>query len=795
MFSFFRKKSACKESKPEQQTTDCAEEDNQGKKKIKSDKKTLKETKKIVAFKPESEQPNVNSSTSNVAASQKVAEVPAAVPAVPPVIVLIAEDKDFTLAAKTLIDYSSSHDQVEAQVPSSSEPDDVFQPPEEPPEDVFCEAQEVIQPEMNCSLSQPDDTSEISNSLVAKDLSKLSVDDKQQQSRCRRRVSFNDEETVIICDPVDVTDSAVPDAEHKLSITIAQRDLREEAPFLSEDSSPLPHDGISIVQQDEKMTTAEEDQSLDLLAMMEEQVRQLETELKEKNDRVEQLEAMLADGVADEDRQTQLEAIERLEADWNKEHELIDNEREEELRLLQEALEEALEEKAEIESKMLRDASRESQLLDDFEWKLGEIERDYKKKLVEAEKSAEERFKNEMAIEYQKLVDDKRDIDAKLTEIAHLKSFEAEVTQLRGLVFEQQRVIRTAARQVDHLKETEKILEDDLHKLRMNGCTRKQQQEMEAKWKENSLSEYNRLRAELVASNEEEMLKAIRQVVREKDEQITTLKRQFDAQQLAMNHQMTELKNSFQQREAKLNKQIETTRAEADRELCDLRRQLNRVQDSHVEFMEQVEKKHAEELKQCGSSIEENQEALEQNYEEKLKTIEVQHQSQLNALQSLIEEEKQEALTQLGEHYQTQLQSLQEHISDLQKRLNDANKQSSQRQQELNRLEEVITQQEEQLEELRKRSEEDQSESNKDMSSSRRHSCDESTASTTESSGEDDYDESAAPPNGFPETFPLFFLILVAFACYLIFTSWSTWLYFTVIFLVALLAVAKLTSG
>jgi hypothetical protein len=40
--------------------------------------------------------------------------------------------------------------------------------------------------------------------------------------------------------------------------------------------------------------------------------------------------------LADEDRQTQLEAIERLEADWNKEHELIDNEREEELRLLQE---------------------------------------------------------------------------------------------------------------------------------------------------------------------------------------------------------------------------------------------------------------------------------------------------------------------------------------------------------------------------------------------------------------------------------------------------------------------------
>lgn len=41
---------------------------------------------------------------------------------------------------------------------------------------------------------------------------------------------------------------------------------------------------------------------------------------------------------------------------------------------------------------------------------------------------------------------------------------------------------------------------------------------------------------------------------------------------------------------------MEATRAEADRELCELRRQLNKVQDSHIEFMEQVEQKHAEEL-------------------------------------------------------------------------------------------------------------------------------------------------------------------------------------------------------
>ena len=89
-----------------------------------------------------------------------------------------------------------------------------------------------------------------------------------------------------------------------------------------------------------------------------------------------------------------------------------------------EALEEALEEKAEIESKMLRDASRESQLLDDFEWKLGEIEREYKKKLTEVEKATEERVKKEMAAENQQLIEDKRDIDEKLAEVFKSKAIQ-----------------------------------------------------------------------------------------------------------------------------------------------------------------------------------------------------------------------------------------------------------------------------------------------------------------------------------------------------------------------------------
>lgn len=128
--------------------------------------------------------------------------------------------------------------------------------------------------------------------------------------------------------------------------------------------------------------------------------------------------------------------------------------------------------------------------------------------------------------------------DTIFQQIAHLKSYEAEVTQLRGLIHEQQRAIRVASRQVDQLRVNERQLQDDLKKLSAQGCTRKQAQEMEEKWEEKAQSECNRLRAELLAANEEEMLKAIRQVVREKDEQIATLKRQFESQLSALTHQV-----------------------------------------------------------------------------------------------------------------------------------------------------------------------------------------------------------------------------------------------------------------
>lgn len=118
--------------------------------------------------------------------------------------------------------------------------------------------------------------------------------------------------------------------------------------------------------------------------------------------------------------------------------------------------------------------------------------------------------------------------------------------------------------------------------------------------------------------------------------------------------QITELKKMVQQREILLNQKLEAARTEADRELWELRRQLSKAHDSHVEILEQIERKHADELgsykrfyfsvpylppeikiivlilEQCQLMNGGSRVALEQLYDEKLQTVETQHQSQLS---------------------------------------------------------------------------------------------------------------------------------------------------------------------
>lgn len=114
------------------------------------------------------------------------------------------------------------------------------------------------------------------------------------------------------------------------------------------------------------------------------------------------------------------------------------------------------------------------------------------------------------------------------SQIAHLKSHEAEASQLRGLVHEQQRALRVASRQIETLRTNEKGLQDDLSKIKTLGCTVRQQQEMEQKYLQKSQVECQKLRMELSSRHEQEQLLRIQEITRDHQKEIMAIKSLFE---------------------------------------------------------------------------------------------------------------------------------------------------------------------------------------------------------------------------------------------------------------------------
>lgn len=92
--------------------------------------------------------------------------------------------------------------------------------------------------------------------------------------------------------------------------------------------------------------------------------------------------------------EVQIKSLEKEKHDLTEEHEAIEVEREEELRALQNALDDALEQKIKIKTKYEHEiqnlktacSAQEQQLMDDFEWKLRQVEQSWKKKLTDKER-------------------------------------------------------------------------------------------------------------------------------------------------------------------------------------------------------------------------------------------------------------------------------------------------------------------------------------------------------------------------------------------------------------------------
>lgn len=272
------------------------------------------------------------------------------------------------------------------------------------------------------------------------------------------------------------------------------------------------------------------------------QIGELEENMKELMGQVQILEAHNKDF---------REAKDRIE----KERDLLETEREEEKKIVQEALEMAMEEKRSIQERWERDfeklrtvnTGREQQLLDDFEWKLREVEQSCKRRLEEKDKAAEEKIKEA----FRSVEDKVKSAEAQLNEVVHLKSYEAEVRQLRGLTEDQQTTLRTMSDRVDRLQASEESLRDEISKLKrqiecekgkliytqhqhevqlveksreMQVQLEKQRGDIAEQWEERLHKECKRLKSEMEQIHNEEKTFAVEAIKMQKQQEYDHLK-------------------------------------------------------------------------------------------------------------------------------------------------------------------------------------------------------------------------------------------------------------------------------
>nr|CAD7589030.1 unnamed protein product [Timema genevievae] len=323
-------------------------------------------------------------------------------------------------------------------------------------------------------------------------------------------------------------------------LTAAHKDselVRKRMNRLEEDLNEFKQKNMELAE--ELVRKAEELQSD---GSNEKRVAELESSLEEVQGKVKRLE-------------TELQSLQKDRDSLQKEREDMLAEREEEMKIVQEALEESQEEKMAIQARFEKDferlrtvnTDREQQLLDDFEWKLREVEQVCKRRLEEKDKVTEERIREmKRAIEGKVKVAEKQ-----LQEAEQLKSYEAEVTQLRGLTQEQQRSLRVATRQTEQLQVSEKMLKEEISRLesslnkekahysamqtihdrRMAELEKKlqarldqQKSELTAFWEDRVRKECSRFKVELDLLHSEEKKLAVEAVRSQKEQELKTAK-------------------------------------------------------------------------------------------------------------------------------------------------------------------------------------------------------------------------------------------------------------------------------
>ncbi|KAK3868371.1 hypothetical protein Pcinc_026230 [Petrolisthes cinctipes] len=269
-------------------------------------------------------------------------------------------------------------------------------------------------------------------------------------------------------------------------------------------------------------------------------------------DKTEELEGKIKE--MEEKLKTTVEERDKL----SKTIEEIEAERDEEIKIIQDALDEAAQEREDLISTFEKEFqnmttmnnTREQQLMEDFEWKLREMEKDHKKKLEERDRKAENTL---------------------------------------------HRVKRQAEEAEAEFRQKQEKMKNELN----------------AQWEDKLRSECSRLKGELDELHAEEKHLAVESIKVQKEQDIRALKQTMEQRLEERTKEIAKLKDSLTDKDAYYHKEMENLRTTADRDVWELRRKLQRLDEKNWSQQELLQEKHQEELERIRSDYKDRVDGLE----------------------------------------------------------------------------------------------------------------------------------------------------------------------------------------
>nr|CAI5848721.1 unnamed protein product [Callosobruchus analis] len=399
-----------------------------------------------------------------------------------------------------------------------------------------------------------------------------------------------------------------------------------------------------------------------------------ENETKNKIQELEGVITTLREKI--ETLETQLNELRNEKSRLEDRHKELIAERDEEKKRVAETLEQAIKQKQEIEQKWKVDFEKmrtinivkEQQLLDDFEWKLREVQQSCRKKLDDKDKDVQEMLQGAYR-EAEKKMKEAEDIRKKLE---NLQTYESEVQQLRGKTEDQERAMQKLVEQHNQMKQAEESLMNETKKLKrmielekenlqhmqrlhhqeILDKERKLQQRLDEKrteiamyWEERLLHECARLKNELEQIHNEEKWMAMESVRKVKDEAFQKAQNEWEEKLRNCLKEVEALKRSLEEKDEHYREQLIKQQTDTDRDIIELRRLMDKIDMSHHDKYEKLVLEHDRELER----------------------INEEHESQLKELEEYWQNQKSEAIALLEEEYVTKYKTLEEQFYSQQK--------------------------------------------------------------------------------------------------------------------------------